>query len=466
LNDIDQSKALRRRLIRGMGAAALSPIVTGCIQLGPVPIFLHAWGAAKYGDWLLLSAIPAYLSLSDMGFGDASGNDMTVRVAAGDREGALRTFQSSWVLFAAISLGLLFVVSLVIWRIPWQSWLNVSTVSNADATAVIFTLGAYSMLAQQNSIFESGFRCDGNYATGMFWLTMMRLIEAIVTTAVAMLGGSLLHVAITYLVARAIGTVAYGFRLWQLSPWLTLGYRHAHFITVRELSAPALGFIALPIGNALSFQGLTVAIGAVLGPRTLVAFSTMRTLSRIGCQLLTVVARAVWPELSTAFGSGNIPLARRLHRKACQLGLALTLLAGIVLFAIGPYAYRVWVGGGVVFDRTCFNLLLIGVLANSLWQASSVVPMSTNVHHRMAVAYLSGTSVSLVLVWGLLQPFGVLGAAMSLLLSDVWMCCFVLPIALRQVNDTLVEFVSAMFRSNRLAQNMVEYEQVATVANS
>src|SRR5580704_12815917 len=89
---------VRRRLIRGFGATALGPVVTAIIQLGTVPLLLHAWGAAKYGDWLLLSAVPSYLGLSDMGFGTASGSDMTMRVAAGDREGALRTFQSSWAL--------------------------------------------------------------------------------------------------------------------------------------------------------------------------------------------------------------------------------------------------------------------------------------------------------------------------------------------------------------------------------
>src|SRR4029077_1734002 len=89
---------VRARLVRGLSATALSPIVTAVIQLSTVPCLLHFWGAAKYGDWLILSAIPSYLSLSDLGFGDASGSDMTMRVAAGDRHGAIETFQSSWFL--------------------------------------------------------------------------------------------------------------------------------------------------------------------------------------------------------------------------------------------------------------------------------------------------------------------------------------------------------------------------------
>src|ERR1700690_1814075 len=98
------NSSLRRRLIHGFCATALGPVVTAIIQLGSVPVLLHVWGAAKYGDWLLLSAVPSYLTLSDLGFGDASGSDMSMRVAADDRQGALQTFQSSWVLVTAVSL--------------------------------------------------------------------------------------------------------------------------------------------------------------------------------------------------------------------------------------------------------------------------------------------------------------------------------------------------------------------------
>src|ERR1700719_3609809 len=97
-------QSIVRRSIRGIGATALGPVVTSLIQLGSVPLLLHAWGAAKYGDWLLLSAIPSYLTLSDLGFGDSSGSDMSMRVAAGDRQGAIETFQSSWVFLSLVSL--------------------------------------------------------------------------------------------------------------------------------------------------------------------------------------------------------------------------------------------------------------------------------------------------------------------------------------------------------------------------
>src|ERR1700688_2833430 len=140
---------VRSRLFRGASATALTPIVTAVIQLAAVPCFLHFWGAAKYGDWLILSAIPSYLTLSDLGFGDASGSDMTMRVAAGDRQGAIETFQSSWVLLSLVSLFMALLAGVVVWQVHWHNWLKLTTLSNRYASAVVLVLGLYILISQQ-----------------------------------------------------------------------------------------------------------------------------------------------------------------------------------------------------------------------------------------------------------------------------------------------------------------------------
>ena len=104
------SNRVRQRFIHGLGATALGPIVTILVQVIGVPIFLHAWGLKLYGEWLVLSAIPSYLAFSDVGFGNVAANDMTMRVASGDRRGALETFQSTWLFISFTSLTVLSVL--------------------------------------------------------------------------------------------------------------------------------------------------------------------------------------------------------------------------------------------------------------------------------------------------------------------------------------------------------------------
>ena len=73
-----------RRILHGLSANAYGQLVVIVIQLAGVPILLHAWGTQLYGEWLILAAIPTYLSMADLGFSQSAGNDMTARMARGD----------------------------------------------------------------------------------------------------------------------------------------------------------------------------------------------------------------------------------------------------------------------------------------------------------------------------------------------------------------------------------------------
>src|SRR5579863_810410 len=95
----------RTRLVAGFSATAVGPVITALVQLISVPAFLRAWGPHLYGEWLVMSAVPAYLSFTDIGFGSVAGNDMAMRVAGSDYVGALKTFQSTLLLVGALSLA-------------------------------------------------------------------------------------------------------------------------------------------------------------------------------------------------------------------------------------------------------------------------------------------------------------------------------------------------------------------------
>jgi O-antigen/teichoic acid export membrane protein len=436
---------VKQRLVRGFGASALGPVVTLIIQVVKVPIFLHMWGATLYGEWLILSAIPTYLALSDIGFGNVAGSDMTMNVAAGKHDAALDSFQSTWVLVCSVSLVMMALVSVGSWFVPWDAWMKLSVISNHHAAQIMLVFSAYVLFSLQYGILDSGFRCDGNFALGTTCLNIVRFSEAAIATIPLLCGGGPLMVAATYLLVRIIGCVVLMLLLRSKSPWIRYGIQHANLGSIRRLASPAFAFMAFPIGSALSLQGFTVVVAASLGPVAVVAFSTMRTLSRVGYQVLAVIGRAIWPELSAAFGSGNVGLARKLHRRACQVAFTLSLGCSLVLSVASPYFYGSWTRHAVHFDPLTFNILLLVVLVNSFWATSAVVALASNQHEKMAIAYVIGTSISLGLAWALMKPFGTAGAAASLLCIDLSMAWIVIRVALRLVADTPGGFLASMF---------------------
>ena len=112
--------------------------------------------------------------------------------------------------------------------------------------------------------------------------------------------------------------------------------------------------MAIPLSNALIFQGMTLTVGGLQAPVAVVVFTTSRTVSRILIQFITLINCAFWPELSAAFGCNDLLLARKLHQRASLFSFWLSIVTSIALAAIGPWLLRFWTGGHIVINIPLF----------------------------------------------------------------------------------------------------------------
>ena len=121
-----------------LGANVYGQIVTIAAQIGLVPILLHAWGIERYGAWLLLSALLAYLTLSDFGFTFIAKNEMTMKAASGDRQGALVTYQSVFMLLNVIVAAVTLLATVLIVSIRLGSIFALDPMLESDAKLILF----------------------------------------------------------------------------------------------------------------------------------------------------------------------------------------------------------------------------------------------------------------------------------------------------------------------------------------
>ena len=127
---------VRKRLIKSFGANTVGQGLNIVVQLFSIPLYLSAWGTHLYGEWLLLTTIPAYLIMSDMGLTSVAGNNMTMQVGSTDRSTALATFQSTWLFLSLISF-LLIIIVLIISSLPMAIWLNLTLLGQENANMIL-----------------------------------------------------------------------------------------------------------------------------------------------------------------------------------------------------------------------------------------------------------------------------------------------------------------------------------------
>ena len=435
------SSGIRRRILKGFGAQGFSQAVQIFIRLAEVPLLLTFWGTQLYGEWLMLSAIPVYLSISDGGFAGAACREMTIRGGAGDKTGVRAVFQSTWLLLVAVSFAAGLLAFGFVQAAPLKDWLGFSVMKSLEIKFVLLLLVAHVLIGFQGGLLYGGFWVTGRYPIGMYLIAGTQLLEFLGLAAAVALGGGPVQAVLGYLAGRLLGTGLMWLGQRQASPWLRHGFSHASFSELRRLTAPAFASLAFPLGNALNIQGMRLVVGLALGPSAVAVFVPLRTLSRIVMQPGSIINRLIEPEMALAFGANNILLFRRLFTRSCQLALWGCL--GVCLL-VGPGAHwilPVWTGDKVAMHWPTYIVFLASGLINGIWYTALMVPYATNRHGRIAIFYsLVYGATAFGLGYFLTAGLGLGGAALALLLAEAAMAVVVIHASLRMARMGLAQW--------------------------
>jgi O-antigen/teichoic acid export membrane protein len=434
LNDPTQasSTTLKTRLLKGTGAQAFGQGVQIFIRLAEVPLLLVFWGTQLYGEWLMLSAIPAYLSIGDGGFAEAACRDMTMKSGAGDRQGVLAVFQSTWLLLLAVSLVAFLLAYGFAELAPLDTLLGFSAMNAADTQTVLLLLVAHVLVGFQGGLLNGGFWVSGKYPTGMVLSAVTQLLEFLGLGLAVILGGGPVQAAAGYLGGKVLGTGLMWIGQQRASSWLRYGFAHASLSELRRLTVPAFASLAFPLGNALNIQGMRLVVGLALGPAAVAVFAPLRTLSRLVMQPRAVINHLIQPEMALAFGADDTSLFQRLFTKSCQLAFWGGLLAALMVGAGAHWVFPAWTSGKVVMQWPAFILLLAGALVNSLWYTALMVPYATNRHVHIAVFYsLIYGAGAFVMGYVGAKGLGLSGAVLALMIVEIVMAAIVIRAALK-----------------------------------
>ncbi|HGF1008885.1 TPA: lipopolysaccharide biosynthesis protein [Klebsiella pneumoniae] len=428
---------LKNRLIKGVGANAYGQAITVLIQLVSVPFFIQHWGISIYGEWLILSALPAYLSMSDFGLGAVAGNSMVIKMAQNDKAGALAIYRSVSCFNAGMSLLILLLSTVLLFMTELTQGLGIHQLAGTDIKWVLLLLTFQVLVGLQGSILSAGYRAVERYAEGTALANTSRLIEWGFGMAMLLSGGGVVGVAAGMLSGRLFGYGIAYIRLQRLEPEFYFSVTKGDRQVIREMLTPGIAFLAFPLGLALSIQGMTLAIGSVLGAVAVAQFSVLRTVSRVLVQLVTVVNHATWPEISRSFGAGDLALARKLHVNSCRLALFIGVVCILGMLVFGDMIFNLWLGKSFNLPFVTFLLLLVVALVNISSQASWVVLMATNQHRQFAILFILASCTSIGLAFLTMPIGGVNAAALALLLAEI----IILVTAVKKANGVLQDSV-------------------------
>jgi O-antigen/teichoic acid export membrane protein len=426
------------RIISGFGANAFGQAVNIIVQFLSLPLFLHYWDTATYGSWLLLSAIPAYLFMADVGMVQVSANRMTMAVGRSDTAEANRIFQSAQVFMIIVCGSLtLLVVPLALWGpLPWPL--------SYDERCALAALFCMVLLGLFGGLSEAVFRATGRYALGILLNDTIRLSDWGASILGLALFGNFSGVAVCGLLSRLCG-MGIAMALTRLGGCpLHWGTGQASATEIKRMAWPAVNFMAFPLANALSFQGGTLLVGALLGPVAVATFNTFRTIARIAVQLTAMFSHALWPEFARLFGQGGVKRVVSLFRSTAIIGAAQALGLSVIVYFVSPWLLEIWTHGRIEFSRTLMIWMLAYAAVGGTWHIPRILLLSTNQHVGLGGWSITVAALSILLAWGFGALWQLNGIGFAMFVSEG----LIASICIYRVNRCFFRVCEKMSRSS------------------
>ena len=149
---------IKSALILNALTGGIGKISMVLIRLLQVPLLLTKLGVDNFGYWLILTSLPAWLSLANLGFGSVAANEMSMSIAAGDSKKANILFSTTLALIGLIGICGSIITIILAQFIPWEHFFNISVNRHREFSMTIIWLSLTVFFSFSGEVFNGRFR--------------------------------------------------------------------------------------------------------------------------------------------------------------------------------------------------------------------------------------------------------------------------------------------------------------------
>jgi O-antigen/teichoic acid export membrane protein len=422
-----------KRLFKGIGANFLGQLINIASRIVLVPLFLLAWGTDIYGEWLLLSSMVAYLSLTEMGAQTYIVNRMTQAYAQRDNDQFCKILHTGLALFLIIPLAVFIIfVGLIVFFNP-ASLLHITRTGHGTVVLVLAILAFQIVLSLPQSVLLRVYFAVELLPRGVMLLNLMQLTSLSLLAGGLWLRWGMVPIAILQLIPYGL---AAGLALYDLNRkfphFKILSLGAANFSFGLSFLKPSLHFFLIQLGQAFSLQGTVLVVGMVMGPLQVVLFSTMRTMVNLIRSFLDQLSHAAWPEMTRLDAQEDRDKFLALFRVILRSTLVASILFITIFHFYGGYIYHFWLRKTVPFEQPVMDLFLIYMAQFIFWLTCSHPLQATNRHHTLAKILFIASILTIGLAYLGGRHLGLPGIVLGMIIGDLVLPFWLVPCLLRE----------------------------------
>lgn len=334
---------------KNIAASLVLKCISILISLQVVPLTIGYVNPTKYGIWLTLSSIIAWLSYFDFGFAHGFRNRFAEAKARGEmklaREYVSTTYAVLFLLFSAILL-----ITLMVNRyLNWSSILNIDAMYNEELHVVFGLLACFFCLNIVASVFTTMLTADQKPAlasliqTGGQVLAFVCIYVLTKTTSGSLSALAFAFAGVPCFLLVVVSLVMYsGGKYKGVAPSL----RNTRFSLTGKILGLGGQFFVIMISMLFIFQFINIILSRVEGPEAVTQYNIAYKYFNVLNMVFIIVLTPFWSAFTDAYVKKDYDWMRGIVRKLELLWL-LCIPVLILMVLCSGFLYQWWVGDSV-----------------------------------------------------------------------------------------------------------------------
>jgi len=394
-------------------------------QLFLIPAFILNLGMDQYGEWLILTTIPNYLILSDLGLTLTVTNEICRLINIKEYSSQQELFKATLTFLSLIGVFLIFVFLILSTFIDFGKLLNFQFLSNKDVLLILggFLINIFSYLIFLVTI--GYFKSLNLFHKHEYFLALTLFLDFIAILIILNLKVALYFIPITMSIIRfgmilIVNTQLKKYKFYKFG--FTLGLNR-----VINMLPVSLKLSFFQLGTAFFIQGSTFLVGMVLGPAMVVIFNTIRTLVNSLRSFISILYIPTMQEFTILITKNLKKEAFLKLKKLMILIFLVSLISAFGIYFLRDFIFELWFKNSFYYNVDFLAFMLCTIVIYNLWNAASMLPMSINKMNELALYPLLGVVV-LIVQYYILPKTGLTGLAVSFIFIDLVMLFLVLKL--------------------------------------
>lgn len=400
--------AIIKRNIAGSGALK---IVNVLISLIVVPLTIDYVSADRYGIWLTLSSIIAWVTYFDFGLGHGFRNKFTEAIASDNLTLAQKLVSTTYITLASIFSIILILVLILNHFLDWGAILNIDTAYNSELTLVFGILAVCFCVNCVANTFNMLLIASQKTAMASLVQTLTQvagLVGILIVTHYTQ--PSLIWLAISYTVIPSIlliiiSIIAFTFtRYKQFRPRFNLFQK----TLIPEILGLGGKFFIIMISTLLIFQCINVVISRMLGAIEVTQYNIVYKYFNVTHMLLVIILMPFWSAFTDAYVKRDYQWMKNMLRRLEQIGLICICLIAIMCL-IAKFVIGLWVGDSIIVSTSTVIIVGIYILSMNFGDIYMYLINGTGKVFLQMIVYILFSVISIPMMFLLGQRFGLVG---------------------------------------------------------